>query len=486
MKNLLSEFKNNSTASTVAICLLVILFLVCVNIIAGHFDRSFDLTAERLYTLSDQTIEIISNLDKDVTIYALFDGQVFHSNYYNIINELLLRYARISPRISLQYRDLQAFPFMVERYRSEFRLPEAGGIIVESGNMFHVISPSDLIVTDHIFDGETFIQVVTDVTLEQQVTNAILFVTGDAAPVIYHIAGHNETPLGRALQERIEASNYVLRELNLLEIGEIPDDCNLLLITTPQRDFAPFERDLIIEYIQNGGRIFAAVQGAFAELPIFDEILEAMGIGFNNALLVERGADNHYPGMSPLTIIPGHPEFATNEIVQHMVQRNALTLTPNATGIAAIHENDYILIEPLLITSDFAYGITDMDVQTIDYVYGYLSGPFNISVAILNYETDFKAVVIGADSILDEGVNAAIIGGNYEFILAAINWTQDRENNLFILPRNRPELYVFMNQTTQAALVFICLVAIPAAIFGAGLYVNIKRRKVSEAQVENG
>ena len=485
MRNTSIIFKNCNISPTGVACLIVILALISVNIIAGHFDHSFDLTAERIYTLSDQTIEIIRNLDTDVTIYALFEEHVFYSNYYNIINELLIRYSRISPRISLQYRDLLTFPHMIERYRSEFRLPEAGGIIVESDDRFHIISPSDLIVTDHMFDGQTFVQIVTDVILEQQITNAILFVTGNTAPVIYHIVGHNESPLSRSLQERIESSNYVLRELNLLVTGEIPDDCSLLLITTPERDFAPLERDLIIEYIQNGGRIFTAVQGAFTDFPIFDEILDAIGIRFNNALLVERGTDNHYPGMSPLTIIPGYPDFSVNEIVQHMILRNALTLTPNATGITASDEYGFIRIEPLLVTSDFAYGITDITAQTIDYVPGYLLGPFSIAVAITDYETDFKAVIIGADSILDEVINTAIVGGNYEFILAAINWLQNRENNLFILPRNVPEIYVFMNQTTQAWLVFICLIVIPGIIFGAGACVVIKRNKVSEAQERN-
>ncbi|MCL2873843.1 MAG: GldG family protein [Defluviitaleaceae bacterium] len=481
MIRILNKFKNRKIASRLA-CLIIILILAATNIVLTPFNLSFDLTPERRYTLSDQTIEIIQSLDQEVTIYALFSENMFHSSHYDTINELLARYNRIAPKISLEYRDPAIFPQIIERFRSDSRLPEGGGIVVESGGRFHVISPAELIVVDHMFDGETFIPFISEITVEPQITNAILFVTGDNAPVIYHIVGHNETPVPTSLTERIEASNYEFRQLDLLMIGEIPSDTDLLFITTPGRDFAPLEKELIIEYIKNGGRIFAAVQGAFAKWQIFDEIFEAMGISFDNSLIVEQGANNHYPGMSPVTIIPGHPEFSTNEIVQHMISRNALTVMPNSTGITALETDDYIWIEPLLITSDDAYGITDLNAQIIDFVDGYLEGPFNVAVAITNFDTGFRAIVIGTDTILDEVLNAAIVGGNYEFILSAINWTQDRENNLFILPRNAPDIYVFMNQTTQAVLVFVCLLIIPAVIFGTAASFVIRRRKISELQ----
>jgi len=449
--------------------------LLAINLAVMPFNLSFDLTPERRYTLSDQTIEIIQNLDESVIIYALFPENMFHASHYDTVNELLVRYNRISPNLTVEHRDPVMHPQIIERFRSEFRLPESGGIVVESGGRFHVISPADLVVVDHVFDGEAFAPVIAYIPVEQQVTNAILLVTGDDAQVIYHITGHNETAVPTALIERIETSNYEFRHLDLLLTGEVPYGADMLFITTPGRDFAPFERDLIIEYINGGGRIFAAVQGAFAEFPVFDEIFTAMGVEFDNSLIVEEGSDGHYPGMSPAAIIPRYPEFSTNEVVEHMISRNALTVLPNATGIAAI--SDSIRVYPLLITSEMSYGITDINAVTIEFIDGYLEGPFNVSASITNFDTDFRAVVVSADTILDEVLNAAIVGGNYEFILSAVNYLAERDNNLFILTQNRPDNYVFMNRTTQGILVFICLILIPGVIFFAGTSLVIKRSK---------
>jgi hypothetical protein len=315
----------------------------------------------------------------------------------------------------------------IEKYGSEYELPESGGLIVKSVDRFFVISPNELVLANYVFDSDdNIIPIISGITLEQQVNSAVLFVTHENIYNIYHITGHNETPINKTLRSMLKTEGYVINELDFLTAGKkIPDDCHILLITTPEWDYTFSEKEIITEYIKNsGGRLFIAVNGAFSVLPMFNEIMQIMGVGVDNSLIVEQSVDNYYPGMSPVTIIPMYPEVK-NEITAQIINRNVRILTPYATPIILLEEGSSAVV-PLLVTGNSSYGITDSDAKNIDYAIDYINGPFNIAVAVTQDESDFRAVIIGADSVLDDMINSAVDGGNYELILSAVNWILDK------------------------------------------------------------
>src|SRR6202021_1880687 len=80
--------------------LVVIAVVVVANILAGRYDKSFDATSNKRYSLSDQTAKIVKGLKQDATI-TYFD----QSTRFRDGKDLLGEYANLSPRVQVEYID---------------------------------------------------------------------------------------------------------------------------------------------------------------------------------------------------------------------------------------------------------------------------------------------------------------------------------------------------------------------------------------------
>ena len=109
----------------VALYLVVILaVIVAANWLADHHNKSVDVTANKQFTLSDETKKVTGNLKHDVTIYY-FDK----SDTYDRARDMLDRYKNLSSKIKVDYVDPDKKPDVarVEGARA------MGDIIVDNG-----------------------------------------------------------------------------------------------------------------------------------------------------------------------------------------------------------------------------------------------------------------------------------------------------------------------------------------------------------------
>lgn len=55
---------------------IVVVAVIVLNLVVSSFDVKFDLTKNGLYTLSEDTVSLVENLNQDVNIYSLYaEGQ---------------------------------------------------------------------------------------------------------------------------------------------------------------------------------------------------------------------------------------------------------------------------------------------------------------------------------------------------------------------------------------------------------------------------
>src|SRR3954462_15363812 len=85
---------------TAVYVVIVIAALTVVNFLANRYTKSFDTTANKQFTLSDQTTKLAQNLKQDVTI-SYWDRPTAFQN----ARDLLGRYRNLSPKIQVQYND---------------------------------------------------------------------------------------------------------------------------------------------------------------------------------------------------------------------------------------------------------------------------------------------------------------------------------------------------------------------------------------------
>src|SRR6201997_1842903 len=79
---------------------VIIAILATANILANRYDKSFDATSNKRYSLSDQTVKVVKGLKQDATI-TFFDKP---SGYQSAKDQLDL-YSNLSPKVHVKYVD---------------------------------------------------------------------------------------------------------------------------------------------------------------------------------------------------------------------------------------------------------------------------------------------------------------------------------------------------------------------------------------------
>jgi ABC-type uncharacterized transport system involved in gliding motility auxiliary subunit len=104
--------------------IVIVAVLTAVNFLANRYDKSYDSTHNKQFSLSDQTIKIARNLSSNVQLLYFGDSGSFQGAH-----DLLDRYSSLSPKIHVQYIDPVRKPQQAraEGFRSD------SPVIVEAG-----------------------------------------------------------------------------------------------------------------------------------------------------------------------------------------------------------------------------------------------------------------------------------------------------------------------------------------------------------------
>ncbi|MBV8453233.1 MAG: Gldg family protein, partial [Deltaproteobacteria bacterium] len=86
--------------------------LIAINFLAKRYPRQFDLTAEKVYSLSPQSLNVVKNLKQPLKLYG------FVQEGRNPTAETLFReYAYASPKISYELVDPNRHPELADRFK---------------------------------------------------------------------------------------------------------------------------------------------------------------------------------------------------------------------------------------------------------------------------------------------------------------------------------------------------------------------------------
>ena len=80
--------------------LVVIAIIATANVLANRYDKSYDTTSNKRYSLSDQTVKIVKGLKQDATI-TFFD----QPRGFRAAKDQLDLYSNLSPKVHVKYVD---------------------------------------------------------------------------------------------------------------------------------------------------------------------------------------------------------------------------------------------------------------------------------------------------------------------------------------------------------------------------------------------
>ncbi|MDA0770851.1 MAG: hypothetical protein BZY79_03140 [SAR202 cluster bacterium Casp-Chloro-G4] len=235
------RFGGNVIVMTVAFFVIIVL----VNFLLFRTPTRVDVTATRVFTLSDDTQRILNGLDGGVKAHAFFIPTAASTiSTKQQVEDLLNEFDRRSNNFSFEFVDPELERSVAQQY----------GVV-----------NYPVIVFEDLSDGT---QQATQSFTEQDFVTSILIATGEEQKTIYYLTGHGEAgptrdsitgQLGDAdngfdfALQGLQRDNYRVSPLSLLETGGVPENAAVLIIAGPQKDLDPMERDALNQYIRNGG-----------------------------------------------------------------------------------------------------------------------------------------------------------------------------------------------------------------------------------------
>jgi ABC-2 type transport system permease protein len=464
------NFKYGGYATLLFLFMLAI--LVAVNLVAELLPLKFDLSQNKLYSLSPQTIDMLRKLDREVTIYALYPA----GRENKTIVEVLRKYQDNSRRVSLKLLDPDKNPGFVKKYAGADETPGAGGIIVLSGNHSRVIRESDLYNT--YLNQQTMEEQIASLALEQRVTGAISYVASNLSiPVLYQLQGHGEAELGSDTQKQLETENYLIKAVNLIT-QPLPSDATILMLNSPQQDLTAAEAEKIRGFLAGQGRAIFLLDYTKAELPNVQSLLTSYGVAIEHRIVVE-GDNSRHVG-NPLLLLP---ELENHPITKPLITNKMPILIPVAQSIQLLDaKKRTVAITPLLSTSKQAWGKIDVNSLNQEKNANDPQGPFNIAVAVTDRpeaekdESKGTKIVVVANARFISPEYTAQVPGNAGFLTNSLNWLQNREEGLAIQPKSLLSYRLNLNAFQILIYSGIVVILIPLAIFITGLIVWMRRR----------
>ena len=142
-----------ATAMSAVVIVVVILINVVAGILNDRFPITWDLTKDKTFTLSQESIDVAKNVKEkvDIKVFAeekLFTSQSTESDELNTIlrqfYETTKQYnTQSGGKVVTQYLDLNADPTLAQAY-ADYDI-SAGSILFQCGEKYRVISVNDLV-----------------------------------------------------------------------------------------------------------------------------------------------------------------------------------------------------------------------------------------------------------------------------------------------------------------------------------------------------
>lgn len=428
-------------ANTVVLTIAVLAIVGFANFLGYRHHKRIDLTTEKLYSLSDQTRKIVSDLKKEVKV-ILFDKDDRQG-----LGDQMKEYRNLSSRFTFERIDPQKNIEAAKQYKPE----HLGDVVVVSGDRTE--KPKD--------------------TTEQSIINAVIKVTRDSLMKVCFVEGHGEKKLSSTnegdgygvVDKMLNDENYETKTINLVSSTDVPADCDVLVLAGPKQSLFPQEASAIGKYLEKGGKAMLLVDPDTD--PKLDDVLRAWGIQLGNNTVVDPSRFVY--GLGPAAPVPLN--YGSHSITTNF--EGTMCFFPICRSVEIITGSGASATD-LMKTSGDAWGETGKEIHFDEGKDK--KGPISLGVAATKTEGDNEArlVVIGdSDFAANQYVRT---GANGDLFMNSINWLSKDEDLISIRPKNPADRRVSMTEADQNQMFWITLVLMPLAAIGSGVYIWWRRR----------
>lgn len=474
-----------TTVTTAVVIALLLVLNLSVRALPEKY-TALDTTSTGVYSISDQTKEIVGGLEQDLTIYCI----VQEGSEDETVLHLLEHYMDLSDHVKVQQIDPVENPNFVYQYAGSGA--NTNSLVVASGERSRYVDYYDIYESEYNYsDTEGYVQ-STSFNGEGALTSAIQYVTSGEVITAYALEGHGESELDSGLGNAVEEANMMLNSLNLLTEGEIPSDCDYLIINGPTADLSSSEAKILRNYLKNGGLLLLMTDCTSESLPNLYDVMSDYGVKPVEGMVVE-GNQNYFMQNYANYLVP---EIETHDITEPIMSSGYYVLMPFAHGLSVDADaaaNADTEVSVLLHTSDNAYvkqnwenaDSADQSAEDLTAEEG-----FPLAVAISasaeagdeaneDGESAETRIVWYASTYLGyDQMNEAVSGANFDLLVNSMNWICDQEESITIHPKSLDQSYLTLTAAQSSRWTVVMVVLIPAALLIAGIIMWQRRRKL--------
>jgi ABC-type uncharacterized transport system involved in gliding motility auxiliary subunit len=462
-----------------------------VNYLSMRYYAHWDFSWRRHYELSDKTKGLIASLNNKVEILVFF--RTNHERYQDIRN-LLREYeyaaARSKPqRLSISFVDPDRDLARTRDLKQKYDLTDANVVVFSSGGRRKYVESPDIMEDEVRFENGKPVRKHLAFRGEQAFSSAIQSVVQASRPVVYFLAGHAERDINdygeesgfSAAAKVMRRDNIEVKQLQLAECREIPEDCSTLVLAGPEKRLSGTEVDMLAGYLNKGGRLLLMIDPSVTIG--LERALEDWGVKLGQGVVVGRTLTGD--------------DLVVTEYGQHPITRNLSRISteffmPRPIEPVQTQDNwgpeqpDKPRISVLASNTKEGWLENDLKQRPPRYDAGIdRHGPIPVAVAIekgLLNSIDLqikptRIVVIGDSYFVSNGGLKRAIGGNMDFFMSAVNWLVAREELLAIGPKRPGELRLDMNRRQMRTAYMIIIGAMPLMAACIGLAVRQRRRQ---------
>ncbi len=277
--------------------LIGLVFFASLAYLSQRFEKSVDITEEKINSLSPQTTQILDNLKDNMRITVFYKGSVGKQKK-EVIKKNLFLFKKRSRKIKDYYYDVHLKNKLAQEYLNELSNKEKEDIFVFTeykGKKVLVAVPFD----------------------EEKITTAIIKATRREENTIYFLSGHGERELSEQtnagiseLGSALAGSSFKVKTWNFVTDGLLPEDVSVLIIAGPDIPFLEKELHWLEQYLNKGGKMIVALDPD--KKHNLKDFLKKFGVDYRSRYIMDGVAGSlglgvlstigiHYDSSSPVT-----------------------------------------------------------------------------------------------------------------------------------------------------------------------------------------
>lgn len=466
----------------------VVAVVALLNVIATRHSWRTDLTADRFFSLSDQTVKVLEALPRRIKATVFINQASPESTQ---IKDLLEQYRHHGKNLELEFVDADQKPERAMIYK----ISSYNTVVLETEGARR----KDILAHEMFGYGGMMGmggQPQREFKGEAVLTAALLTLSSDRQRTVYFLEGHGErsvldtTESGVSeLKAGLERDNFIVKTISLIREGQVPADADLVVMSGPRKPLLPAETRALDAWLLGAGRLLVLLDSESGAAGL-DAVLKPYGITVQTGWAADPR--QHFNAAGPLVPIP---VYEPHPITDGLRKEGVGVLFPLARGLA-LGTSDRGTVSALLKTTDDGWLETTMSLKTQPKFNAGAdkAGPITLAAAVTvtpapaasstlatdepePAEPQAKIVVYGNVEWIVNSTRGSSLG-NLDLFANTINWLTGESKRISIRPKQREERRIFFTNVKTKVMGWTTIIFIPLAVLAAGVLRWWRRRSL--------